>query len=127
MKALIIEDDLISGKLLAKILENKFMVDIADSGLEGLKKFTKAFKDGTKYDLVCLDIMMPMVDGHEVLKKIRELEHAYDIFEGVKIVMVTALDDFQNLKTAFNEQCDYYIVKPITPENVRTALSKVEL
>lgn len=127
MKALIIEDDLISGKLLSKILETYFSVDIADSGLEGLKRFNKAFQSETMYDVIFLDIMMPMVNGHEVLKKIREIEYQEEIFEGVKIIMVTALDDFKNLKDAFNEQCDYYVMKPITPENIRTALKKVGL
>ena len=66
------------------------------------------------YDLICLDIMMPGMDGHKVLQKIRETErnNQVPLGNGVKIIMTTALGDKQNVLNAFRTSCDAYMVKP---------------
>jgi two-component system chemotaxis response regulator CheY len=67
------------------------------------------------YDLVCLDIMMPGMDGHAVLSEIRKIEESNGIAVGstAKVVMTTSLGDAENVLAAFRNQCEAYLVKPI--------------
>lgn len=115
MKALIAEDDFASRKLLQKTLEKHGACDVAVNGQEAVTAFREAVDKGEKYDLICLDIMMPELDGHATLSKIREIEQQKGIIglDGVKIIMVTAMDDPKNVLGAFREGCEAYITKPL--------------
>jgi len=129
MKILIAEDDFVSRKLLFKILLNYGECDCAINGKEAIEAFLIAHKEGTPYDIICLDIMMPIMYGQEVLKKIRNEENKMNIFatNSVKIVMTTALNDSQNILKAFREQCEGYITKPIRKTKIEEMLKKLEL
>lgn len=115
MKALIVEDDFTSRLLLQQILNPYGECHIAVNGKEAIEAFMVAWAEGSRYDLICLDIMMPEIDGQEVLKRIRSMEETdgASAVNGVKIIMTTALRDKKNVFTAFEEQCDGYLVKPI--------------
>lgn len=115
MKTLIVEDDFTSRKLLQLMLLPLGECDVAVNGKEALDAFRLAASEGKRYDLICLDIMMPEMDGHEVLKEIRRMEEEEGIVgrQAVKVIMTTALDDSKNILKAFNEQCEGYLVKPI--------------
>lgn len=72
---------------------------------------------GQGYELVCLDIMLPELDGIEVLQELRRLEQICQpqgIEVRAKVVMTTALSDYQHFHSAFAQECDSYLVKPIT-------------
>ena len=73
MKALIVDDDPVSRELLAVILKAYGTVGTAADGLEGLKAYNLALERGP-YDLIMLDIMLPRMDGQQVLKAIRRIE-----------------------------------------------------
>ncbi|HPO61835.1 MAG TPA: response regulator [Candidatus Kapabacteria bacterium] len=120
MKSLIIEDDYITSQVMQEILLAFGEADVAENGFKGLELFTTALVDSKKYDVIFLDIMMPELDGQQVLAQIRRIEEDYEIFglDGVKIIMTTALDDFDNIKTAFKNQCEGYIVKPIDKDKI---------
>lgn len=120
MKILVLEDDYVSSALLKAILSPYGSVDIAENGKEGFEMFKKALEEKENYDLVCLDIMVPNMDGQEVLIEIRHLEEEHGIFgqDTVKIIMTTALSDFDNIKQSFREQCEDYIIKPIDKEDL---------
>lgn len=115
MKTLVLEDDYVSSALLKAILSPYGTVDIADNGREGLDMFEKALTEGDPYDFLCLDIMVPNMDGQEVLIEIRHLEEDREIYgqDAAKIIMTTALGDFENIKQAFREQCEDYLIKPL--------------
>ncbi|MDD3174832.1 MAG: response regulator [Herbinix sp.] len=115
MKTLIVEDDFVSRRLLQSMLEPFGKVDIAVNGLEALEAFKLAIDEQNRYDLICIDILMPEMNGQELLKNIREYEEMLGVsgLDGVKIIMTTAIGDFGNIKSAFVEQCDAYMVKPI--------------
>ena len=115
MKTLIVEDDFTSRLLLQKILIPYGECHIAVNGREAIHAYRLARQQGRAYDLICLDIMMPEMDGQEVLKEIRRMENSEDVpaGQGVKVIMTTALKDKENVFSAFNEQCDGYLVKPI--------------
>ena len=74
MKILIAEDDYIARRILKGILSPIGDCDIVIDGEEAFQAFKMAWVEGNPYDLVCLDIMMPNVNGQEALKKIREME-----------------------------------------------------
>ena len=115
MRILIAEDDLTSRKFLSKFLSKYGECDMVVDGLEALDAFIMSINDKKPYDLICLDIMMPKVDGVKVLKNIRDLE----IQKGIapekrsKVIMTTALAETQLVQNAFSIGCDAYAAKPI--------------
>jgi two-component system, chemotaxis family, chemotaxis protein CheY len=129
MKTLIAEDDFVSGATLRKLLNAYGLCDLAENGEDAEAAFQKALADGEPYDLVCLDIMMPKMDGHEVLASIRATEDDRGILlgDGAKIIMTTALGDAKNVMSAFRDQCDAYLVKPVSKAALVERLSALGL
>ncbi|MFO7813750.1 MAG: response regulator [Pelovirga sp.] len=115
MRTLIVDDDFTCRLLLLEILKVYGEVHIATNGTEALAMVRMALDAGEPYDLICLDIMMPEMDGQEALRLIREHEQTRGIrsTQGARIVMMTALDDLQNVMDAFSKLCDGYLPKPI--------------
>jgi two-component system chemotaxis response regulator CheY len=115
MKTLIVEDDFTSRLLLQEILKPFGETHIAVNGKEAVDAVRSAMEAREPYDLICLDIMMPEVDGLEALHQIREMEEVRQIRHpyGVKIFMTTALDGVKHVAQAFRGICDVYLVKPI--------------
>ena len=115
MKTLIVEDDATSSIILQKLLSRYGEASIAMDGEKAVESFQSGLDSGEPFDLICLDIMMPKMDGHEVLTRIREMERGKGIngLDRVKIVMTTALEDPENVMAAFKEECDTYLTKPI--------------
>ena len=81
------------------------------------------------YDLACLDVMMPVMDGYQVLKAIRDIEAQKGIPKSkrVKVIMTTALNDERNVKMAFELGCEAYAGKPIDVEKFEKVLTKLGL
>jgi two-component system, chemotaxis family, chemotaxis protein CheY len=127
MKTLVVEDDFLSRRLLQAILQQHGVCDVAVDGKEALTAFALAWEELQPYDLICLDIMMPGMDGQETLREIRSREEHRGVHpdEGVKVIMTTVLDDRKNIMTAFRSQCDAYIVKPIEKEKVINEITKM--
>ena len=126
MKILIVEDEVITQRFLEFILKTYGTCETVDNGLKAVESFTNALNSGKPFDLICLDIMMPGINGQETLKRIRQIEKDKGIagFDCVKVIMTTALGDSDNLTTAFVEQADGYLVKPITKDKMVTLLEK---
>lgn len=118
MKTLIVEDDPASLRLMHAYLAPLSRCDLAADGHQAIDLFTAALDRGESYDLICLDIMMPVMTGHEVLRTIRALEEEREIFPPAKVVMTTALKDRDNIMAAFSNQCEAYLVKPIDRESL---------
>lgn len=115
MKTLIVEDDNISRLVLSKYLSRYGEIDVAENGMEALNLFKDALETDDLYDLVCMDIMMPKLDGIKTLKEIKKLEKKYSIkkINRVKVIMITALNDEKSLKECYTNGCDAYLWKPI--------------
>jgi two-component system, chemotaxis family, chemotaxis protein CheY len=115
MKTLVVEDDLTSRLLLQTILSPYGECRVAINGREAVDAYWAAKEEGRQYDLVCLDIMMPEMDGQEVLKRIRDMEEAEGLLagKGVKVIMTTALNDPKNVMKAQYQICHAYLIKPI--------------
>jgi len=129
MRILIAEDDLASRKFLFKFLSAYGECDLVVDGVETLDAFLMAMKDGNPYNLICLDIMMPKVDGVKVLKYIRDLETQQGLLpeKRSKIIMTTALAETQFVQNAFDIGCDAYAAKPIDTQKLIEVLKKLEL
>lgn len=107
MKILLAEDDFASRKFMGKYLAKYGECDITVDGKEAVEAFIMAWEDEEPYDLLCLDVMMPVMDGFQVLDEIRQIEEAKKIpsDKQVKIIMTTALNEERNVKKAFNLDC----------------------
>jgi two-component system, chemotaxis family, chemotaxis protein CheY len=129
MKTLVIEDDLVSRLLLVELMARYGECHSVERGQKGLDAFMQARAEEKPFDLVCLDIMMPEMDGREVLKQIRDFEEAQGIrtVERVKVIMTTALADMKTIVESFNELCDAYLVKPIDKYKLLDHLKSLKL
>lgn len=130
MRILIVEDDFISRVLLKKMLAQYGNCDVAVNGLEAVNAFQMAAEENNPYELICLDIMMPELDGKEALKIIREKEKQMKIppSSEAKIIMTTALDTPKDVIEAYySGGCTAYLVKPIEKQHVRKVLMELGL
>ena len=115
LRVLLVEDNFASRLLLQSFLSRYGECHIAVNGREAVEAFHCALERGQSYDLVCMDIMMPEMDGREAVRRIRAMEEARGILStnGAKIIMTTALDEIKDVILCFKELCDAYLVKPI--------------
>ena len=129
MRILLAEDDMISRKVIAKLLGQYGECDITVDGMEALDAFLLAFKENNPYDLICLDIMMPKVDGVRVLKAIRTLEKQQNVLpeKRAKVIMTTALSDKEYVDKAFEIGCEAYATKPLDKDKLKEVMKKLEL
>ncbi|MBQ1868413.1 response regulator [Selenomonas sp.] len=126
MKILIAEDDRLSRIFLKKFLGNHGDCDVAVDGMEALDLFMDAIKDKEPYDLLCLDIMMPRIDGLKLLKAIRVLEKQHQL-KHTYIIMMTALADVEYVDQALELGCDAYAAKPIDTDKVTLVMKNLGL
>ncbi len=115
--------------LLQEILKSYGPSHVAVNGKEAVSAVHLALAANDHYDLICLDIMMPEMDGQEALRQIRALEEANGIIssDGAKIIMTTALDDMKNVGAAYSSLCDAYLVKPIQKNMLLEELRTLQL
>lgn len=128
MRSLIVDDDLVSRRVLLEILKPYGECDQAETGREAIAAFTAAL-DQKPFDLVLLDIQMPDIDGQETLAAIRAIEARRGVPPqlGVKIIMATVNTDKTSIFTAFRNQCEAYLIKPVTSEAVMVNLEQFGL
>jgi two-component system chemotaxis response regulator CheY len=115
IKILVVEDDFTSRHLLQTFLSRYGQCHIAVNGREAVEAFRSALEEGDRYDLICMDIMMPEISGRDAVLEIRAIEEAHGIFSssGAKIVMTTAVTDVAEIIQCFRGLCDAYLMKPI--------------
>jgi DNA-binding response OmpR family regulator len=116
---LIIEDEPTINRIVSNyFMKEKFKVLSALDGFKGLQLFSK-----NKVDLVCLDIMMPNVNGWDVAKTIRETST-------VPIIMMSALSEEEDILKGYSLKVDDYITKPFNPKilvaKVRNLLERLQ-
>lgn len=129
MKSLVVEDVCMMRKLLEKLLSPFGKCDSVENGREALIKFNHAWLNDEKYDVIFLDLMIPEITGDEVLKEIRVLENNLQSNKknNVKIIICSALSDYENVMNVLNEECDAYISKPFDRNTIYETLEKLDL
>jgi two-component system chemotaxis response regulator CheY len=131
MKILIAEDAPVNQLLLANFLKPYGDCYVAGDGRAAADIFRESLEqDGHRFDLVCLDIMMPEMDGQAVLQEIRQLEKDKGIpaDEQVKVIMITALDDSENIMQALVKgKCEGYLTKPVSKARMQEQLVELGL
>lgn len=115
MRVLIIEDNIeLSESMKRGLEENKFQIDIANEGEEGMEK---AFIN--EYDVILLDLNLPDIDGIEVLQTLRKKAIA------IPIIIITARDEVADLAIGLDSGADDYITKPFKLLEVRARIHAV--
>ena len=129
MRVLVAEDDFPSRKSLMRYLAQYGECDATLDGMEVTFAYMMALDEGTGYDLICLDVMMPVLDGYQALKTIRDMEKERNVPEDkkAKIVMMSALNEEKNVKMAFEMGCSAYCAKPIDFKKFEEVLRKLDL
>ncbi len=129
MRILIVDDDADFSRLISKYLTPFGECEVAVNGKDAIESVKLAFEEAHPYDFICLDIMMPNLDGQDALKKIRDLEKEKGIRvgEGAKIIMITAMDDDDSRLVSFLRLCDGYLTKPLQKEELFEKLREIEL
>ena len=127
-RILIAEDDMVSRKFLSKFLSQYGDCDSVVDGLEAIDAYMLGVQEDSPYDLICLDIMMPKIDGVKVLKTIRDLEKQQELAETerAKIIMTTVLGDDHFVQSAFDFGCNAYANKPLDMKKIIEVLKKIE-
>lgn len=124
MKALIVDDLEMNREILAIFLEGYGTVAMAEDGEEAIRMVTDALGKGEHFDLICLDISMPGIDGHETLRRIRTLEAGHGDSQA-KVFMVTASSSPDDMVDALvGGACDDYLIKPIVQRNFKELLAR---
>ena len=129
MKILLAEDDFVTRKYMSNFLAKYGECDVTVDGMEAIEAFTMALEDEEPYDLICLDIMMPVMDGYQALVGIRnaEKERNIPVEKAVKVIMTTALNEEKNVKMAFELGCTIYSGKPIDQERFEQVIKRLGL
>lgn len=129
MRILLAEDDFASRKFMDKYLSGYGDCDATVDGEEAVNAYLMALEDEEPYDLVCLDVMMPIMDGYQVLEAIRKDEAARGVKreERTKIIMATALSQEGNVEKAYELECEAYANKPIDVEEFDKILKDLGL
>lgn len=104
MKILLVEDDKGIARFVRKgLIEHAFSVDVAPDGEEGLR-----FASQTGYDLIILDILLPKMDGLEILRRVRAAAIQ------TPVIFLTAKDSKEEIVRGLNEGADDYLTKPFS-------------
>lgn len=130
MRILIVEDDFANRWVIQKQLSNYGEVDVAVDGEEATQLFNKAWEQKKPYELICLDIMIPKKDGQQVLEEMRNRERELGVSaeQEAKIIMITILEDPENVfKAYYKGKATSYILKPVDSEKLDNELKKLKL
>jgi two-component system chemotaxis response regulator CheY len=129
MKILVAEDDVANAKFLSKYLGKFGDVIIATDGIAAVDAYVNALEKGDRIDLVCLDIMMPKIDGYKVLASIRSAERKHGVSRMLrsKVIMTSALDEASFDSKLASDDYDDYICKPIDIVKFNNILKKLDI
>jgi len=113
MKCLVAEDDATCRALLHKFLSKYGECDIVVDGREAVEAVKSARLKNRNYDLVCMDLRMPVMDGQEAIREIRAQEAEAGALRTAKVIITTSLSDMDSITNALLGKCNAYLMKPI--------------
>jgi two-component system alkaline phosphatase synthesis response regulator PhoP/two-component system response regulator VicR len=114
-KVLIADDDVDSvGAIGTHLISANFDVVTAYNGLEALEKIKTE-----NPDVVLLDILMPKMDGFDVLKEMRTHPPSQ---KWQPVIIISTQDEFNNIRKGYDLEADFYVTKPFTLEKISQAI-----
>ncbi|MBG0789779.1 MAG: response regulator [Desulfovibrionaceae bacterium] len=130
MRALIVDDDFYSRNMIHEILRQVARCDIAVNGEEAIEAFKRGLADRDPYNLICLDLLMPEMDGQQALREMRSLEQEHNVSPQLeaKVIVTTMLADEKETHDAFFlGGATSYLVKPIDEEKLMNEIRSLGL
>jgi len=130
MRALIVDDDFYSRVMLHDMLRGVAECHIAVNGEEAVGAFQKALDESRPYDLVCLDLLMPEMDGQQALQEMRSFEGELGVEQEArsKIIVISMVEDTRETNEAFFlGGADSFLVKPISRDRLLQELRSLGL
>lgn len=124
MRSLVAEDDATSRLVLRTFLANFGECTLVQNGHEAVEAVKSAYLNRQGFDLVCMDLRMPVMVGHEAIKQIREFESAQNILRPSKVLVTTAMTDMESITHALLGKCNAYLMKPIDLKWLRKELEE---
>jgi signal transduction histidine kinase/ActR/RegA family two-component response regulator len=121
-RLLLVEDNALNQEIASEILSDYgFLIEIANDGSEAVKKMENA--NPGDYDIILMDIQMPVMNGYEATKRIRMLENPH--LASIPIIAMTANAFDEDKKKAFHAGMNDFVSKPIDVENLLGVISSI--
>jgi two-component system chemotaxis response regulator CheY len=116
MRSLVVEDDRGIRELVRRFLAPHGTCDVAPNGLVAVEVVRSSLEGGATYDLILVDLVMPGIDGLEVVQRIRKLEERHLPVGGkpANIIIMTARDSSQTFADIQELDCSGCLLKPFT-------------
>ncbi len=129
MKSMVVDDVALNCRMLKALLEPYGDCHMANDARTTVQLFQKAWKTSAPYNLICLDIQMPDIDGLKLLQVLRQMEEKMVIEEDrrARIMMVTGSDVQETHRKARALGCDAVIVKPIHRDDLMKLVKEWKL
>jgi len=129
MKSLVVEDDVTCRTIMQAYLSPFGECRLVENGRDALAAIEEAWDQGSPFDLVCLDIIMPEMDGHTALARIRDMEAERGVAKqhALKVIMTSGAGDMDHIAQAFEKDCMAYIVKPVLKNTLLETLKELQL
>lgn len=115
MKLLVVDDNPINQKFLFYSLKKTFEIELANNGLEAVNLL-----DDKRFDVVLMDLMMPVMDGAEATLRIRESDNHCN--KHIPIIFVTTNDFETERIRCMKSGADDYLIKPVNIDNLLTTI-----
>ena len=127
MKTLVVEDTLTTQMVFSEQLSTYGECVAVSSGADAIEEFQGALSKGAPFDVVCLDVRMPGINGLNVLAVLRKHEDESGKSGHTKIIMTTAVTAEEAVDKAHRKHCDAYLTKPISAEDLEKTLKELHL
>jgi osomolarity two-component system sensor histidine kinase NIK1 len=123
LNILLVEDNLLNQRIVSFSLKKyNYEVDIANNGIEAIERFCEK-----RYDVILMDIMMPVMDGLEATLKIREIEKSQNIKVRTPIVALTANTMDNDREKCISYGMDDYLPKPFDVEKMKSIFNDLSI
>jgi len=128
MRFLIVDDDESIILFLRTFLSAYAECLTACNGLEAMAAFKASLDENRPFTAVFMDILMPGMDGNEVVLALRQIESTYALPDRFKLIMISVLTDTKNVSESFfHGRADAYLPKPLRREILLAELAKLGL
>ena len=125
MQILVAEDNAVSSKIMKYLLEPLGNVEVVGDGGEAVELTEFCIDENTPFELICLDVHMPTMDGYETLRKIREIEERKGMTADEKALIVMISVDAASSEDEFGDMYQAYMTKPVSKQDLFKVLTDI--